>query len=449
MGSTTTTDNSYVKDAVILIGGVEYKVTDVAINDSKELQNLTGNFVKDQIIYINGDEISLSAKEGFEAYKVTTVEKTTDFVAAGSTISEDMYNQLSAEEKALYHKISEEVTYRYVSIVLYDENGEPIKVQAEQAVNEGTKVGLSDVGAFNIIALEDFVNSQDITGSIYVGGNFSGTGFVKNGAANGADSYVESFINNSTSTAQIWNTEDGRVTQNGKASDYYITDEDAENTSQYWQAYYKMLLEALKQADYHLRTTDDNGNITGEFVYVQADGNGVANIAGKTTSDQYDNDAQKLYVVSTDTKYVNVNGIKGVVIAPNADVYLSNTGANGLWEGQSSGTVVGRNVYNDGSFIKSNVSYDWWDWFYTNPHYNGTSEGKGSALELHTTKADFDIEGEEIVKTSAIYSTEGREAEYKVEVENYKISGERDIVKYVVTGEKQLSIIHISETTRL
>ena len=126
------------------------------------------------------------------------------------------------------------------------------------------------------------------------------------------------------------------------------------NTSQYWNAYYRMLLEALRQADYSLNTTDDNGNITGEFVYVRADGNGVANIAGNTTTGDYNNEATKLYVVSSDTKYVNVNGIRGVVIAPNADVYLSQTGRDGLWEGQSSGTVVGKNVYNDGTFIKSN-----------------------------------------------------------------------------------------------
>ncbi|MBQ7774724.1 MAG: hypothetical protein IJ379_02295, partial [Lachnospiraceae bacterium] len=400
-------DKGFTEDQISVTKNAEGKTVLTAsktLTDTKTKENISGN-------YSVGDKITIDGKE----YTITSVDKTKEEVLAGSTISQDKYDQLSDEEKALYTKIGDEITYRYVSIVLYDDYGNPIRVQAEQAVNEGTKVGLEDVGAYNVIALENFVNNQDLTGSVYVGGTLSGGGFIKNGAANGADSYVESFINNSDSTAQIWNVENGSVTQSGKASDYDISDVDKVNTAQYWNAYYNMLLEALRQADYSLNTTDDDGNVTGKLVYLEADGNGVVNIAGKTTSGQYDNDATKLYVVSSDTKYVNVNGIRGVVIAPNADVYLSQTGRDEMWEGQSSGTVVGKNVYNDGSYIQS--IYDEWWFFGWHRDYKGIEEGNGSALELHTTKAGFDIEGEEIVKTSAVYSTEGRAAEYTVKAE--------------------------------
>ena len=448
-------------------------------------------------------------------------------VLGGEIISKEEYDKITdPKEKAKYKYLREDVTERFISIIYTYETwkvyaygphaGEEIpgtrtstsETLSEQYVGGSiqTKVALDAIGGYNVIALNDFVNGQDIIGSVYVGGTYSG-GYdvIKNNMADGGDAanYVATYINKiadgCTSSARHPEVNGG---QTNDLSVFDITDKEASNTSEYWDAYYKMLLKAANKCTreeledaysvdndtkfYKLATAPDDTI----FVLITSE-SGVANLTENLTTTSNDVVMNYVYIVDDSVKMINVGGLSSMLIAPNADIYLVKNDDLGLTQGNSAGCVVGRNVYNNGSYATASseeVTHEtyvepvykyhrwsehrkkWVDCESTHPDavrykategYNITTtetvwnynvETNGHAVELHTAKKNFDIIGEETVKKTSLYATEARDAAYSYslsdQIEKYDFSKDVQDQLYGFSKDSQDQLFGFSKNSQ-
>ncbi|MGN0376947.1 MAG: hypothetical protein ACI4ED_04860, partial [Suilimivivens sp.] len=302
-------------------------------------------------------------------------------------ITQEQYDLLSEEEQAKYiiASESESVAQRYLwiegigtddklytsygrgkKLVEYDGNDTKIvggieyvwessvnayvKVIAKQFIEPNTIVNIDNASNYNIIALNDCYNNGHINGSIYVGGTYTGNQFVDDDACDADGNHSNSYINDNQSTTSFKSYTDSKE----QAQDSYIqlSDEDVSNTEQYWKQYTQLVLDICEKG----YTPNAPSNVTivdlGKLnvydfwkygITIGSDGSYILN--QNYTSGRYgevlSSNASKVMFVTNEECTINVSGLTGIVLAPNANINITTNR-----EGEFAGTVIGKNVTN-------------------------------------------------------------------------------------------------------
>lgn len=187
-------------------------------------------------------------------------------------------------------------------------------------------VDLQNLYKYNIIALQNADINNHIRGSIWVGGNLTGSQYVDDGSLNG-EIASESYVANNISNIYF----KSRTMQQSLTSYKGLTDQAVNNAIDYWT----QIINSFPNdgVNYIYLPPDENGFVDLKRWDYQAEG-----------SDETMQQIQKVYW--TNATSIEMGGLAGHLIAPYADIHIVSCNHRG--------SIVGWNIYTDG---ESHINY--------------------------------------------------------------------------------------------